>query len=307
MIIARLHNGLGNQMFQYAAGLALARHHGTRLKLDISWFENPNREKHEVYGLSSFNIKEHFATKRESLAYFPKSHNWVKRWVSKTAKRFGIGSNEKTYYFQRQWGFDPQFLDLPADTYLDGYFQHPSYFGAIEDALRSHFTFKYPPTEEVARLSDQIRSASPSVFLHFRRQDYVQSNQVYGPLQMDYYLRSLRELKSRIGYFTAFIFSDDVESIERELKLDIPHHFIRTSNTSSAHDELRLMSLCDHAIISNSTFAWWGAWLNPSSRKIVVAPKPWHADIDPQFRELKPAPPSWIGIDRNPEKPLSNF
>ncbi|NBT58731.1 alpha-1,2-fucosyltransferase [bacterium] len=121
---------------------------------------------------------------------------------------------------------------------------------------------------------------------------------------IDYYYRSLKELKDRLGAFTVFVFSDDVEAIQRELKLDLPHYFVKPDGKASSHEELHLMSLCNHAIISNSTFAWWGAWLNSSKEKIVVAPKPWHADIDPQFRDLKPVPSSWLSIDRNG---VSNF
>ncbi len=299
-------------MFQYAAGLALANHHKTTLKLDVSWFDKPEKQEgHEKYGLGCFHICEQFATEQECSAFFPKNLTRGERWALAAKKLLRIRNCTKTFeqtgaaYFQRDWGYDPLFWDLPLNTHLDGYFQNQSFFEPIEKELRSHFSFRYPPTEKVLRMADKIQSSSPSVFMHFRRQDYVGTNSIYGPLAVNYYLQSLKALKERIGSFTVFIFSDDIDSVERDLKLEMPCHFVRATEKHNFFDKLRLMSLCDHGIISNSTFAWWGAWLNPSKEKIILAPKPWHADIDPQFRSLKPVPLTWVQIDRNPQAPLA--
>jgi hypothetical protein len=144
--------------------------------------------------------------------------------------------------------------------------------------------------------AERITNSKNPVFVHFRRGDYLGQNAIYGALGFDYYRHALAFLKSRLENLTLFLFSDDLDSVEKDLRLDLPHHFVRATEHHNFYDKIRLGSLCKHAIISNSTFAWWGAWLIGEKDKMVVAPKPWHSDV--QFRNLNPAPSSWIGMDR---------
>ncbi|NBX76025.1 MAG: alpha-1,2-fucosyltransferase [Proteobacteria bacterium] len=304
MIITKLQGGLGNQMFQYAAGMALAHHHRTVLKLDVFWYKNdPNTQPHDRYGLNCFNVTEQFATKKEVASFFPDQLSRTDRSVIRLLRSLGLGHLLRDFdfsgsaYLQKDWDFDPAFWKLPDNCYLEGYFQNEPFFEPIQETLRSHFTFRFPASEKVLSWAELIGNSKNPVFVHFRRGDYLGKNSVYGALGLDYYRRALELLKSRLGTLTVFVFSDDIDSVERDLRLDVPHHFVRATEHYNFYDKIRLMSLCNHAIISNSTFAWWGAWLVPNKDKIVVAPKPWHGDV--QFKDLNPALSSWIGLDRN--------
>lgn len=282
MIITKLHCGLGNQMFQYAAGLALAEKHKTTLKLDVSWFRQyEGMADHNRYGLSCFNICEQFATEEE---------------VSLSQEKHSAPSS--SYY--------KDFEALPNGAFISGYFQAPHFFAPIEPLLRLHYSFKYSLSAPAQNMSGIIRAASPSVFLCFRRGDYTSNYQnSLGVLGWDFYLAALDLLKSKIGNFTAFIFSDDIDAIKSENRTAVSCVYVDAKIASTAFDQLHLMSLCDHAIIANSTFAWWGAWLIENPEKIVIAPDPWF--VGKEFSQLDIVPPSWLRISARHSAIMPSF
>jgi len=286
MIVTHLLGGLGNQMFQYAAGLALAQHHRTVLKLDVSWFRNHlEYEAHNQYGLSCFNITEQFATPEEIDRIRGVRLTRAERWsvnvarvlhFSQYARRFNGPSN---YHTPPSWRFYPEFWKQPDNTYLEGMFQSEKFFAPVADLLRLHFSFRYPPPPSVVAMERRI-SSGPSAAVHFRRGDYVRNpsfSKDIGVLGMGYYQRAVRRLRERHPDVTLYIFSDDIDAIEREFKPDGPHIFVRATEPWHSYDKIRLMSQCQHAIIANSTFSWWAAWLISSPQKHVIAPDPWFA------------------------------
>lgn len=290
-------------MFQYAAGLALAHKHRTVQKLDLSWYQNPpNTQDHDRYGLTCFNICEQFATQNEIARFFGVSLGQKERVFYRAANHLGMKNVLKEVYptgvsyFQRTWDYDPGFWDLPLNTHLEGYFQDERFFAPVAPLIRYHFSFRFPQSKLVSEWAGKIRSAPSSVFIHFRRNDYVGQNAVYGALGLNYYARALRQMSDQVPGFTAFIFSDDLDWVEKNFSIDIPHYFVRATDRFNFFDKIRLMSLCQHAILSNSTFAWWGAWLIENPQKIVIAPDPWHADA--QFKGLNPALETWSRISR---------
>lgn len=292
-------------MFQYAAGLALAHKHRTVQKLDVSWYQNlPNTQDHDRYGLTCFNICEQFATKNEIATFFGVSLGRRERLFYRGANHLGMKNILKEVYptgvsyFQKTWDYDPGFWSLPQNTHLEGYFQDERYFAPIAPLIRYHFSFRFPQNKLVSEWAEKIKSSRPSVFIHFRRNDYVGQNAVYGALGLNYYSAALRKLKEKLPHFTAYVFSDDLDWVEKNFSLDMPHHFVRATDRFNFFDKIRLMSFCDHAILSNSTFAWWGAWLIENSDKIVITPEPWHADQ--QFKGLNPTPEKWSRISREP-------
>jgi hypothetical protein len=185
-----------------------------------------------------------------------------------------------TWHQPPSFCFYPQFSELPDNTYLNGMFQSEKFFSPVSDLLRLHFSFRYPAPPEVAALAERIRRG-PSAALHFRRGDYARNltfKREIGVLDLDYYYRAVRMLRQRSPHATLYIFSDDIEAVAREFQPPGPHEFVRCVQHWHAHDEIRLMSLCEHIAIANSTFSWWAAWLNRSPDKFVVAPDPWFAD-----------------------------
>ncbi len=299
MIITRLQGGLGNQMFQYAAGLALAERRRTVLKLDVSWFrEYLEFEAHNRYALSCFNITEQFATQEEIDRVAGVNLTRAERWSIALAERLHFyryarrhaGSSHILYETAEK--SSDRFMDAPDPTYLYGMWQSERFFAPSANLLRLHFSFRYPPQSSVSAMAEQIRSNGPSVAVHFRRGDYVRNatfNQELGVLSLDYYDRALALVRQQHPDATLYIFSDDIDTIEREFRPPGPHVFVRATQPWHAFDKIRLISQCDHAVISNSTFAWWGAWLNPSATKLVIAPKNWRRHDPEGWRETIPS------------------
>jgi hypothetical protein len=304
MIITWLTGGLGNQMFQYAAGLALAEKRRTVLKLDAGWFrEYAEYEAHNRYALSCFNITEQFATEEEvervrgaDLTRIERVSAGLARALHfyRHARRYGGGGHR---HEAERFGFYPGFFDQPDNTYLHGMWQSERFFAPAADLLRLHFSFRYPAASAVDELSARIRNDGPSVAVHFRRGDYVRNPKFaseIGVLGADYYRRAVAAVRERAPGAKLYVFSDDIDAVEREFKPEGACTFIRVGPSVQSHEKIRLMSLCDHAIVSNSTFAWWGAWLNPKANKIVIAPDPWFVGQPEKSADMTPS--SWLRL-----------
>jgi hypothetical protein len=307
MIITRLYSGLGNQMFQYAAGLALAEQHRTVLKLDVNWFRMyPEKAAHNRYGLSCFNITEQFATQPEIHRLRGRPLSFTERLAVKAARplRFfqlaASLSQQGGYHSQRQVQFYPEFAGVPDDTYIEGLWQSEDFFRPVAPLLRQQFTVRYPIPPAAAGLARRIAASTPSAFMHFRRGDYVSDprfSRELGAVGLDYFAAAERRLRQAFSNLTCYIFSDDIEAVATDYRPQGPHEFVRDLEALPGHEALRLMSLCQHAIISNSTFSWWGAWLIDSNSKTVIAPEPWYAN--PVGPNPGPVPPVWTKLPRS--------
>jgi hypothetical protein len=175
--------------------------------------------------------------------------------------------------------------------------QSELFFAPIANLVRLHFSFRYPPQPAVEEVVRRIRAEGTSIAVHFRRGDYARNptfRHELGVLPLEYYDAAVALLRQQHPRATLYLFSDDIDAIEREYRPPGPHVFVRATQPWHAFDKIRLMSACDHAIISNSTFAWWGAWLNPAPAKMVVAPKLWRKDSPDEWRSAIPA--SWITL-----------
>jgi hypothetical protein len=306
MIITRLTGGLGNQMFQYAAGLALAERRRTVLKLDVSWFrEYAQYEAHNRYALSCLNITEQFATAEEIDRVRGVSLTRPERWSVLAARLFHFyryanrHSPEGRHHPAESFHFYAHFFDQPDNTFLEGLWQSERFFALVADLLRLQFSFRYPAPPPVIEMEHRIREGGPSVAVHLRRGDYARNpafSREMGVLPIRYYHRAVAHIRERHRGVTLYIFSDDIEAAKREFAPDAPHVFVDVTESWNSHDKIRLMSRCDHAILSNSTFAWWSAWLNPSPSKVVVAPDPWFAQSPHNSDDVVPG--SWVRLSR---------
>jgi hypothetical protein len=285
MIIAQLIGGLGNQMFQYAAARRLAILKQTDLKFDISCFKYyEDRE----YDLDCFNIIEDFASRQE--VYRLKGPDGkISRKIFKIITKIKP-YNMRSYIGERQFNFDPEIFKAPEDVYLEGYWQSEKYFKEIEDIIRNEFRVKYIPDDDNKRTADKI-SVCDSVALHIRRGDYVTDKTVYkvhGTCSLEYYDAAVDMIKKNIDKPRFFIFSDDPEWAKNSLKLDNAVTFMDRNLGRRDYEDLRLMTLCKHFIIANSSFSWWGAWLCENPGKIVIAPKRWFNDPSINTDDLIP-------------------
>jgi len=293
MVIVRLCGGLGNQMFQYAAGRRLADKIGSEMKLDIIWFDT-NRDR--PYSLQHLNIQENFASKNEvhRLKYVSPP------FYDKILQRLGLRSSQfipaPGYIREGYNRFDPQALPLSGEVYLEGYWQSEKYFSDIQTIIRNEFSLRAPLSSESMETADLI-SSHESVSLHVRRGDYVSNtiaNHHHGVCSMEYYDRSIQYISGHVKNPHFFVFSDDPQWCGQNLHIPFHTSFIDHNGPDKGHEDIYLMSLCRHHIIANSSFSWWGAWLDPRPGKVVIAPKQWFAQEHSAARDT--IPPRWITI-----------
>lgn len=291
VIIVKLFGGLGNQMFQYAAGRRLANLHNTDLKFD---FQGLNYKIKRNYALSIFNINEKFATSREIGNLKFKRRNLLKKIV---AKIFNIPPKHSLAHIKEKYfNFDPEILNQPNEVYLSGYWQSEKYFKDIEEIIRNEFTIKYPQTGKNKDFAKQINSCE-SVSIHIRRGDYISDaevNQYHGICELDYYYSCIKQMTQKIDKPIFFVFSDEPAWTRENFRIDYPTVIIEHNSPENAYEDLRLMSQCKHNIIANSSFSWWGAWLNSNPYKIIFSPRIWFANTDRCDYDL--VPKNWTKV-----------
>lgn len=262
MIYARLFGGLGNQMFQYAAGRALASRLGTDLALDTRTIRaNGTRPLVRVFDLDIVDAPALPPGKQDGMLGYG-------LWRA-------FGSNPK-FRRERGLGLNPGFFQWPDNSYLHGYWQCETYFADIAAHIRSAFVPVPAASPENAAMAARITN-STSVSLHVRRGDYLALG-AHGVCSQAYYNAALDHVAARLPEApTVFVFSDDPGWAHDNLPLPFEKQVVDLNGAATDYEDLRLMSRCQHNVIANSSFSWWGAWLNPNPDKIVTAPATWFA------------------------------
>jgi len=288
MIIVNLKGGTGNQLFQYALGRHLAYINNDVLKLDIGGLERANKtgDIYRPYALGHFNIDAAIATEAEAIKlkypYGVISKAW--RFFS-----FKLSQDKNTL-------FNSNILLRKGDNYLDGFWQSPLYFEEIRDVLLTDLKLKTPLSPAAAAFSEKIKITS-AVSIHIRRGDYIKNSRVkekFGPCSLSYYQRALTEIEKTVANPTYFVFSDDHNWVRDNLSFNDTAVFVQGEDLGDVI-ELMLMSQCQHNIIANSSFSWWGAWLNKNPDKLVIAPTPWFDHV-PYDQNL--IPPTWLKLNK---------
>lgn len=277
VIISRIIGGLGNQMFQYAAGRAFSLSSGVPYKQDVEGFDRYTL--HNGFELSRvFNVAEDIASPqdlRDVLGW--RHHSLLRRYLVRKSLGFLRG---KVFIVEPPLSYCASLTGKTlTNAYLVGYWQSEQYFSCIAQTIHSDFRFKSLLTGRNAEFSHRIKNCS-SVSLHVRRGDYFSNpatREKHGICTIQYYLMAIEYITARITNPQFFIFSDDIEWARKALSIDLPHHFVEHNKGSESYNDMRLISLCSHHIIANSSFSWWGAWLSPSENKIVIAPRRWYA------------------------------
>jgi len=299
MIIIQLLGGLGNQMFQYALGRQLAVLNNSELKFDITGFA---RDPLRKYSLSCFSLQENIASDAEiiQIKYGHRSQvlarvsDFLNRGLRRIIGRKPIKTS--SYLIEEQiFCFDSKILKQRNQLYLEGYWQAHGYFSGIRKILQKEFSLRNDPTIANIQLLEQIKSCN-AVSLHVRRGDYFNdpgTSRLYACCTSDYYKTAVNRIKGMLENPTFFIFSDEPDWAETGLNLD-NKVIVRANGPENAHEDLRLMQNCRHHIIANSSFSWWGAWLNESPDKIVIAPRAWINLANTDTRDL--IPESWIRL-----------
>jgi len=279
-------------MFQYAAGRAISLEQNVPLRLDVSGFAS-YRLHHGFELARIFDCAIDIATEKDIQDVVGHRAGGVLRKI--LVRPCGAVFRGHRFIVEPYFHYWPGIKKVPQECYLVGYWQSERYFRDIAPAIRSDFVFKMPPEGLNAELAEWIAQVN-AVSLHVRRGDYVSNpvtNATHGVCSLDYYRDAVRYVSDRVEKPHFFIFSDDAAWAKEHLKVDFPHQYLDYNHGAESYNDMRLMSMCRHHIIANSSFSWWGAWLNPDMNKIVVAPKKWFAD-DRNTEDLFPQ--GWVTL-----------
>ena len=290
MIIIRLMGGLGNQMFQYAAAKRLAVACDVEMKLDTGFYR---RYDSRSYALDAFPIFEEIAIRAEIRRLRYGGKPW---WRLQTNRaRHAAKELSPSHVKEQHFHFDEGILNLGCDAYLEGYWQSERYFSDIADEIREIFLVRNV-SEEALSMADRIKSCQ-SVSLHVRRGDYVEdkkASKVFHSLSVDYYKRAVDHLEKKVKSFKIYLFSDDLQWAQTNIALDFEITPVNAGRELPPVEDMWLMSQCDHNIIANSSFSWWGAWLNDHDAKTVIAPLDWFCSRDYDTSNLIPT--GWLRL-----------
>jgi hypothetical protein len=251
---------LGNQMFQFASTLGVANRLGFEARFPIE-----NCLNYQESGPFDPNIGRCMPVKCDltdcfniGLEYFiPERH-------------LSRGSN----YYENEFGYNGETENLQDDCSLSGYFQTEKYFSEFRDQILSQFDFRSSYKDPAEAYIQTIRNEHKDAVIasiHVRRGDYVMFPDHHPPCSFSYYNNAIEELRIANEKVIFLIFSDDVDWCRSEF--NDPSYII--SDLGNPYVEMCAMSLCDHNIIANSSFSWWGSWLNKNTNKQVIAPSRW--------------------------------
>ncbi len=271
MIISKVRGGLGNQLFQYAAGLALAQKHQTELYLDTSVYD---RNKTREFELQKLGLKLCFADQQQI----------------EDLKR-------NNFYKQPFYHFDYKFGLLPNDTFIRGYFCSEKYFSQVSDELaitiRGAISKTPNLSNEQLECLDSIDSQE-TVSIHVRRGDYVSNqdyNQFFGTCDTGYYNAAKHAVEALCSHDVRYVvFSDEIEWAKKNLELPKNTIYMNLNTGEQNYLDLLFMARCKHNILANSTFSWWAGLCNLNPEKIVIGPSGW---FKTNYRETS-GPGAWI-------------
>jgi hypothetical protein len=282
MVIVKIKGGLGNQFFQYATALNVAKKLDVELKLDLESILDSNcRYK---YRLDKFNIFEERASIEEIKKLKNYSCNQLVFSIFKKIK-FHCIYNKKTHIIENSF-FNPDAEVINPrniNLYLDGWFGNPKYFESIKNILDNKLMLRTQSEKNNLLFHKKIVNTQ-SVAIHIRRGDYT-INSFFGLLPLEYYHLAVDFIKKNIANPTFFVFSNDMQWVKENLTIDGEVYFMEENAnndfftyTQGDFEDFNLMKSCKHHIIANSTFSWWSAYMSSNKYKIVVAPKVWYKD-----------------------------
>ncbi len=283
-VVVSLYGGLGNQLFQYAAGLALAQQNHAELILDLSWFETVKtsaKVTHRNYALFPFKLEHKTLPLTRS-----------SRFYYRLARRFSFAIKDSLgipIYFEKHFHFDHNLKQLQLPVHLDGYWQSYRYFEWIKPLLIKTIAQagQLDPLNQAMLLSIQ---SCHSVCIHVRRGDYVTNQSAanhHGTCSLTYYRTAIKQMAASSVKF--FIFSDDIAWVKAHLPITQEHAYVDINDDQGVHLDLWLMCACQDFIIANSSLSWWAAWLSQHPEKHVIAPASWFASDKQMTQDLIPA------------------
>lgn len=300
-VTVALFGGLGNQLFQYATGLAVARRHESELVLDLSWFEL-------VHHLPNTTVRKFaldpFGTQNKTISKAIPNPSAAKIFLLRIWRKVQRDLNINLDFWragpqvvnENGFRYDQQIFSVAPPLLLNGYWQSPRYFESIQSELQQLFGTPHSMNAASEALQKRIASTD-AICLHVRRGDYITNQHAastHGLCDMDYYHRGIAIAREGLTNPHAYLFSDDPEWVRTNLILDIPITVVDVNGPDDAHQDLWLMAACRHFVIANSSLSWWGAYLAAHPAKRVIAPRRWNIDERLDTSDLIPA--GWTRI-----------
>jgi len=286
-IVVRQLSGLGNQIFQYAAGLYYARKYQAALRVASDPVaDRPSHGYPRPFQLNQFRIPAPM-NKSTLLDELQCTLNPRAETASSMVRGF---LNSQLFVEPEQYRFYPElpYLRFPATVYLRAYWQAAGYAEAVATELRPQLALRQDPRGKDAEVLSLIASSPCPVSVHVRRGDYLVGKQTMA-LPLSYYRMAWRKMLAELEGAEFFVFSDDIVFAREHLPGEGKRHFVAHNKASTAYQDLRLMAACRHHIIANSSFSWWGAWMNPNPEKVVIAPKYWWNNTESFYPDLFPS------------------
>jgi hypothetical protein len=291
MLSVKLWGGIGNQMFQFAFGIYMAK----KRDASISFFPGNSCKNLDEYDLNKFKLDLVEVSQDKNANFKYNYRNTLEYRIKRKMIQLFPFVNKNVLV---EKGLQYK-ADIPEKCVLfDGYWQSYRYVNDVESELREKFVFKDNSLKKLEVYKYII--ATNSVSVHIRRGDYLQGKNVliFEACQIDYYIAAVNLIYSKIESPVFFVFSNDIEWAKENFKFSnkLKLHFIDNSDHSDPSiADLFLMSKCKNNIIANSTFSWWAAWLNSTNRKIIIAPKKWYVgDLNEVTKDL--IPPNWYRL-----------
>ncbi len=297
MIVIQLLGGLGNQMFQYACGRALGYKFQTKLIFDTSQLsirKNISGITIRSLELDIFNLDIQEANKDELKKIKP----FLYKIVNVLAIKIGLhGIRTSKYFIEKDFSYSSSIEKVVNNCYLSGYWQSFRYFQNIESLIRHEFIFSKDLDKRNQDIVNKIKNEN-SVSVHLRHTDFVDNkfHDIHGTCSLEYYNKAIEYITGNVKTPFFFIFSDDIKWAQENLKLSYKSEFISGNTGKESYIDMQLMSLCKHNIIANSSFSWWGAWLNSNPDKIVIAPIQWFTTETLNARTVDLIPEAWIRL-----------
>ena len=270
MIIVRIWEGLGNQLFQYAYARTLELRTGQKVYLDVNRCfstELEGKRNPRRYQLDNLRTKMKVYSRTEELFFFLRNQTLIENIM------FGLAQSKKfpiKFIKEEDVSYKEELIQLSGCCYVMGWFQNENYFKEYRNVLIKELI----PKKKI-KITSRLRtvlSECNTVSMHIRRGDYKKFNFI---LPIAYYEHAIEYIKNKIENPIFLVFSDDIQWVATHIKFENEVIYVSQEEKLEDYEELLLMSKCKHNIIANSSFSWWGAWLNTNDEKIVIGPNRW--------------------------------
>lgn len=283
MLIVKFEGGLGNQLFQYAF-FEYLKLNNQKVYADISDFEY--HRHHYGYEIEKvFGCEIEKAGKKQIRTLTVEHNNLIIRVLEGA---FKIKICKRSEFSELNRISVVEAVPIMFDTYFSGYWQNVYYIDKVKSFLRDKLTFKNSIQGKNLECYERFKGID-TVSIHIRRKDYLLNENLGGICQKRYYEEAINYMKEKLSSPVFLFFSDDIDWCKHEFGENSENYYVDWNVGEDSYKDMQLMSLCKNNIIANSSFSWWGAWLNNNNNKIVIMPKRWT-----RFSDSKAMSPGWI-------------